>query len=257
MCITSMDRCTRVAICIIIFLNIGACQGSRDDLDNAAVSNTNTPFFQKQALLQNHEDLLPFPDNGYIAPTDLHKILQKKISVKLKNNSAPIFVGIQGMKDALRNKEGIGNGNLEKFIQWANAKTWGQFGPNHHHYDWWMFPIDRTSYGQGAKYTVYKKDIDELKKDLKFLKDYRLGAMLLIQSWGWNLKHNRLYPQPGPEQHWRNWGVRLGKLAHSLILFEQWDIYDTLRAYFKKLIEKGTKFEDWIYGYLSYTKPAK
>ena len=46
-----------------------------------------------------------------------------------------------------------------------------------------MFPIDRSS-NQGLKYTVFKDDIQQLKSDIDWLKEYRLGAILLMQSWG-------------------------------------------------------------------------
>jgi hypothetical protein len=178
-----------------------------------------------------------------------YQALKKKFAGKAGNNSDSSFVGMQGIKDALRKRNMPGEGDLSKFIAWAQAGDWKQFGPSYHHYDWWMFPIDRSSSGQGLKFTIYAQDIQALKSDLAFLRDYRLGAILLIQSWGWDVKNKRSYAHPSPEQKWRNWDVRLGKLAHSLILFEQWDLYDSLKAYVKQLTENNIQLESWVQRY--------
>ncbi len=86
-----------------------------------------------------------------------YQLLKSQISVQPGNNQDPTFVGIEGVKKALRSLPGLGNGNLEKFVSWAQSGDWKQFGPSYHYYDWWMFPIDRSSQGQGWKYTVYQK----------------------------------------------------------------------------------------------------
>ncbi len=92
-----------------------------------------------------------------------------------------------------------------------------------------MFPIySRPTHGHGLKYTVYQQDIEELKKDKDWLKEYRLGAILLMQSWGWDVKNKCFYQQPEKGQRWTGYQVRLGKLATSLILFKQWDLYQSL-----------------------------
>jgi hypothetical protein len=179
-----------------------------------------------------------------------YKNLQSKIKVQAGNNKNANFVGIEEMKKALRNKDGAGNGNLNKFINWAQAGIWEQFGPSYHHYDWWMFPIDRSSQGYGLQYTVYQNDIQQLKADLDWLKDYRLSAILLMQSWGWDVKNKKKYDTVAPGQQWRNWDVRLGKLIHSLILFEQWDLYDSLKQYVTYLTQSGVSVEKWIFDYI-------
>lgn len=180
-----------------------------------------------------------------------YKNLKVKVGVKTGHNLDPTFVGIEGLKKALRNRPGLGEGDLNKFKNWAQKADWKQFGPGYNHYDWWMFPIDRSSQGQGFGYTVYEDDIQELQTDLNWLKDYRLGAILLMQSWGWDVKNKKIYPKLAPGQAWRNWGVRLGKLAHSLILFEQWDLYDSLKDYVKYLVKSGVSLEAWILNYFS------
>lgn len=176
-----------------------------------------------------------------------HK-LKTQIGVKPGKNLDSGFVSVEGIKKALRNRTAYGEGDLKKFINWAETGDWKQFGASYHHYDWWMFPIDRSS-GQGFKYTVYKDDIQQLKMDLDWLKDYRLGAILLMQSWGWDVKNKKNYVNPASGQVWHNWDVRLGKLANSLILFEQWDLYDSLKSYVDHLIQSGVKLEDWVLKY--------
>ena len=180
-----------------------------------------------------------------------YQYLKAKYPSKPGSNRDATFVGIQGLKDALSNHAVAGYGDLNQFIAWAKAGDWQQFGPGFHHYDWWMFPIDRPSAGQGMKYTVYQQDIQALKHDSAFLKNYRLGAILLMQSWGWDIKHQKPYKNPNPGQTWRNHDVRLGKLGHSLILFEQWDLYDSLKHYVVHLKQTGHQLENWVTAYFS------
>ncbi|ACP20855.1 hypothetical protein Aasi_1488 [Candidatus Amoebophilus asiaticus 5a2] len=174
--------------------------------------------------------------------------LKTQIGVKPGKNSHPTFVSIDGIKKALRHRKSSGEGDLKKFVSWAETGDWKQFGPSYQHYDGWMFPIDRIS-NQGLKYTVFKDDIQQLKADLDWLKDYRLGAILLIQSWGWDIKRKKNYTNPTAGQRWRKWDVRLGKLANSLILFEQWDLYGSLKSYVNYLMQSGVKLEGWVLGY--------
>lgn len=178
-----------------------------------------------------------------------YQSLRDKFSPQPDSNTHATFVGIQGMKDVLRNRPSPGEGDVNKFVAWAQAGAWEQFGPSHNHYDWWMFPLDRNSAGQGWKYTVYQQDIQALKADQDWLKDYRLGAILLMQSYGWDVKNHQPYTHPAPGQQWRNYGIRLGKLANSLILFEQWDLYASLSAYVECLTKRGIKLQSWVLNY--------
>ena len=41
---------------------------------------------------------------------------------------------------------------LTKFEQWAAQNQWASF--HREHYDWWMYPVDRRSDGQGELYHV-------------------------------------------------------------------------------------------------------
>jgi hypothetical protein len=239
---------------LIILLLVGCRQCNRiSDPSNEATGKTGQPSPQpsiksNQALFQESQALAADLSKAKSLQTT-YQNLKAQVGIQAGKNAHPTFVGIQGMKDSLRKRNSAGDGDLNKFIAWAQAGDWEQFGPNFHHYDWWMFPIDRSSSGQGWQFTVYHEDIQALKADQAFLKDYRLGAILLIQSWGWDVKNKCSYAHPGQGQKWRNWDVRLGKLAHSLILFEQWDLYDSLEAYVKQLTQSNVQLESWVLSY--------
>src|SRR5690606_19379020 len=138
-------------------------------------------------------------------------------------------------------------GDLTKFKNWAQTGEWRNF--HNYHYDWWMFPIDRASSGRGMQYTVYQHDIQQLKADPAWLQDYRLGAILEMQAWGWDVANKKMYPALALDQKWQYWDVRLGKLGHSLILFEQWDLYASVEAYVQHLTKSGVKLTDWVLKY--------
>lgn len=82
---------------------------------------------------------------------------------QLKRNTGHDSAGLDGVKAWQREQ-------LDKFERWAAKGDWGRFHGSH--YDWWMFPIDRDSGGQGAKWTVYAGDVEELKRDPDFVRDY-------------------------------------------------------------------------------------
>ena len=155
-----------------------------------------------------------------------------------KKNKYRTFVEVKGMIKALRNKTGH-YGNLTKFKEWAKQGKWRQFSRHEHHYDWWMFPINRKSDRMGQAYAVYEEEIKALKQDKDWLEDYRLGAILVMQSWGWDVAKERLFDFPTKDQKWDKWEVRLGKMANSLLLFEQWDLHKSLREYVKHLKKEG------------------
>ena len=150
------------------------------------------------------------------------------------------FVGIPQMKRSLKEMGGKPYGNIQKFKEWALEGEWEEFGE--HHYDWWMFPINRRSSSHGWKYTVYESDIQELKQDSEYMADYILGAKLLIKSWGWNPEENDFYPRPGEKQEWKNNDVRLKKLSLSLKLFGQYDLFEKLKKYTTYLIKNNMIF---------------
>jgi len=153
----------------------------------------------------------------------------------------PEFVGIQ----ALKQKHAA---QLKQFEQWAEARDWLAF--LHHHYDWWMFPISRTSLGQGAQYTVYRQEIESLKNDREFMENYRRGVKLLTLSWGWDIDQQKPVNNPDPDQKWNHYEVRLGKMADSLKLFGEIELFKSLRQYFLSLPASEQPKEEWARAHL-------
>ncbi len=207
--------------------------------DSSPAPTDNKTLFQASQQVANNLSAAQNLQNKY-------QPLKNQIGTHLGNNQDPTFAGIEDMKEALRSQP-ASYGDLTKFKRWAQAGEWKEF--HHAHYDWWMFPLDRSSSGQGMRYTVYQNDIQQLKADPAWLKDYRLGAVLLMQSWGWDVANRKMYTALAPDQKWQNWDVRLGKLAHSLILFEQWDLYAGVEAYVQYLTQSGVKLDQWVLEY--------
>lgn len=172
-------------------------------------------------------------------------------------NTYPEFVGISGMKEALRTHEAksiegafsifnflrVKHGNLEKFKDWALNSEWAKFDERLNICDPWMFPINKYSYKEGWDYVVFESDIQELKQDQSYIEDYTLGAKLLIKSWGWNLKTDDFYPRPGKNQEWRGNDVRLKKLSLSLKLFHILDLFEKLKKFAIYLVENNMIFD--------------
>jgi len=134
---------------------------------------------------------------------------------------------------------------LVKFEKWAKQGRWEMFHHKNSHYDWWMFPIDRGSNGQGKKYTVYKPEIEALKCNPEFMKNYRRGAELVAKSWGWDITTGRPVANPKPSQHWEDWPVRLGKMANSLQLFGEEKYRENMKKFAIQKLNHHL-FQDWI-----------
>lgn len=110
-------------------------------------------------------------------------------------------------------------------------------------FDWWMFPIDRPSRGHGNEYQMSLKEIQVLKSDPLFMKNYRAGVVLVAKSWGWDLENRKEISNV--VQKWTNYQVRLGKMLDSLRLFKQ----DDLRAALTDLIKQQGlthTLEPWV-----------
>ncbi len=63
---------------------------------------------------------------------------------------------------------------LNQFVKWQRDKQWSNLHKSH--FDWWMFPINQTSRGQGGKYTVNNNHIKTLSQNSTFISDYRKGV---------------------------------------------------------------------------------
>lgn len=149
---------------------------------------------------------------------------------------------------------------VNSFKKWADKKDWKKFKPEYSHYDWWAFPIMRSSSGYGEKFAVTPEEIEILKTDSEFMHNYRLGVELVVKSWGWDLNNN--IPIHSHEktkaQAWTGFDVRLGKMADSLRLFDQNDLYTKLQTFFDQVcVPKANKYplENWVYKNLDREPP--
>ena len=52
--------------------------------------------------------------------------------------------------------------------------------------------------------------------------------MLVARSWGWDLSHGPI-SKHDPDQKWANWPVRLYKMGVSCLLFQQFDLFQSLQ----------------------------
>ncbi len=155
------------------------------------------------------------------------------------------FVGTEALKAKIKE-------HLAKLEVLASRGEWEHLCEHTAHpdrgIDWWMFPSKRLSRGQGALYQVSESDIEALNKDAAFMASYRRGVCLVALSWGWDLEQRQ--DVEGGNQRWKGYGVRLGKMAHSLILFGQDDLLEALRWFVKKNKVLST-LEPWVQNYLS------
>ena len=149
-----------------------------------------------------------------------------------RRNEHSEFVGLSALKQ--RHAE-----QLAEFEKWALNGDWRQFHDSH--YDWWMFPIDQPS-RLGFAYTVLSGEIEELKRDDRFMKDLVRGAELLLLAWGWDLYAQRETSDPDPDQCWQDWPIRLFKCLQSLTLFKCLTESESVKTYGLLLIGKGKDF---------------
>lgn len=150
------------------------------------------------------------------------------------------FVGVQALKEKLSEQ-------LQTLRNYANQGKWELIQGGASHFDWWMFPTDRKSSGQGTRYTVGPTEIDLLKNDPEFLSNYRQGVDLVAESWGWNVRAQK--DASTAKKHWTNYTIRLAKMLHSLSLFGQ----DDLRQSMSKFIKQNKidlRTEAWALQYL-------
>ncbi|HSI84291.1 MAG: hypothetical protein ACAI35_28060 [Candidatus Methylacidiphilales bacterium] len=153
---------------------------------------------------------------------------------ELKYNTSLDFLGL----DVLKAKQAA---TLADFEKWAAASRWSEI--HSHHYDWWMFPIPRPSM-HGNKFTVYSGEIEQLKADAAYMKNYLRGHELLSLAWGWDLYKAAFIPQEsaGPGQKWSDWPIRLNKAAHSAREFGQREVLRSHCVHARILIDRGEYF---------------
>ena len=187
----------------------------------------------------------------HILPNNYHKPIDKinRVGNNRILQPSPLqprsgFIGIEGLK----NKQAD---HLQKLQALANTNQWQHLREHSTHpdsgFDWWMFPTDRASAGQGDLYKLHQTDVQALKKDPVFIANYRQGVELILLSWGWDASQNK--DVSNTKQHWTNYQVRLGKMAHSLSLFQQTDLLASLKQ-FCHTKNIFPQLEQWIKNYL-------
>lgn len=123
---------------------------------------------------------------------------------------------------------------LAQFEMWAKNQEWSKI--HQAHYDWWMFPVDRPSRGHGDRFALSQEEIEVMKKDPDFMRDYRRGVVLVVKAWGWDLEKDQaiVNPQYSQGQKWNGYGVRLAKMSDSVRLFGEWGLHTKLKKFFKE-----------------------
>ena len=153
-------------------------------------------------------------------------------SLKQKSNE---FVGIE----ALKKKQ------LETLVlmeEFDKNKRWDRYRDGSGiHYDWWSFPVKKPSRSYGKAYALTDDAVNALKNDQEFIQRLRRAAILVCKAWGWDLQNKKINNEPGCE--WTNYQVRLGKMADSLQLFEQNDLFENLKDF---TFSKKIQLQPWI-----------
>ncbi len=153
--------------------------------------------------------------------------------VTLRANTDSAFVGVAAL--TARHAAQIAD-----FEAWAAAGQWGQF--HHGHYDWWAYPIMRSS-AYGLAYTVYEAEIAQLNADPQFVERHRRGLQLGALAWGWDVPTAAPVAAPAPGQAWTHWPVRLYKMARSAREFGYDAVFESLAVYARQLMAQGEVFQ--------------
>lgn len=134
-------------------------------------------------------------------------------------NMCAEFVGIAGLKKALRHAPSAHYGDLTRFRELSKNRQWSSI--HNLHFDWWMFPVSTNTLSMGWKYSVFGGDILLLKKDSQYIADYLEGVEIVCRAWGWDLGVAQPVTKPDADQCWTGYKVRLEKIRLSLKLFAQ------------------------------------
>jgi len=153
--------------------------------------------------------------------------------MQLTENNHSEFIGLEALKEAQAKQ-------LKQLEEWALNNDWQKFHVSH--FDWWMFPFSKPSHF-GYTYTVYESEIQALKQDPDFIKNYLRGVELVLLSWGWDLYNEEMVTEPGLNQEWHNWPIRLYKCGMSLQEFEFDREFNSVRKYANLILKQCKTFE--------------
>lgn len=124
---------------------------------------------------------------------------------------------------------------LAEFETWAAAQQWDKI--HHAHYDWWMFPVSRSSSAYGDRFSVSPAEVEAFKRDSAFMTHYRRGFAIVVEAWGWDLEKGEpiaVDPNNSKGQVWDGYGVRLAKMSDSALLFKEYDLHLKLKKFFQE-----------------------
>jgi hypothetical protein len=145
---------------------------------------------------------------------------------------------------------------IQIFEQFARQNEWYKFRPDVSHYDWWAFPIIITHPNPSSTsraWAVTAEDIATLQHDPEFMARYRRGVQLVVLSWGWDLEHDHTIPPDirKPDQQWTGYVIRLGKMADSLRMFGEKELFRRLKTFYEQVVvpyslSHGASIDSWI-----------
>merc|ERR1712228_610110 len=96
------------------------------------------------------------------------------------------------------------------------------------------FPI--MTRASKPEYAVGTGEVADLLKNDEFMARYREGVDLMLLSWGWDLRVGSWCSPRHPHQGWRNWSVRLAKVAQSLVVFNEIQLFNQVRKFLIALL---------------------
>ena len=102
------------------------------------------------------------------------------------------------------------------FEKWAENGLWDQFHVNH--YDWWAFPIDKTS-GFKGKYQVDNVSLNQMLDDTDFISSLTRAIELSLLAWGWDARASEPLSSPPDGAYWCGKPIRLWKAWRSAYIF--------------------------------------
>jgi hypothetical protein len=77
------------------------------------------------------------------------------------------------------------------------------------------------------------------------MKDFRRGVALVAFSWGWDVEKGLSITQPKNGQEWRGYEVRLRKMADSLFLLGEEELFRSMQTFAKQCTINPIK-EKWV-----------
>lgn len=111
---------------------------------------------------------------------------------------------------------------------WVRSYDWDSMSGPKEHFDWWMFPVGKSSNTYGDRFTVNRQIVNQLKKDPVFMENYRKSVRWVMRSWGWDVERNQ---SANNGRHWTNYPIRLVKIAQSLELFEENSLLKSVKTF--------------------------